>query len=463
MAIYHCSIQIISRSAGRSAVAAASYRSGTILHELETGEVYDFTHKMEVVYSEIDLPPQAPPDYFDREKLWNAVHEVEKNKNAQLAREIEVALPIEFSRERQIEVVRDYVQGNFVDKGMCVDWSIHDKGTGNPHAHIMLTMRPIDENGKWMPKERKTYALDENGERIPQIDKKTGAQKLGKRNEKLWKRITVQANDWNDKSKAEEWRAAWAEVCNRNLAPELQIDHRSYERQGKEKEPTIHEGYQARQMEKDGVPSCRCEYNRTVRALNHAKKHWQELIEELQKSILQKGCELIGRINERVRGYDEHIEKPREAVSDYRGTAERDRQPQTAERGIDKTAEQIKEKERKIHGRIENLLQRRGSRTASFSSGGIAERERLVDRTDRGLAEGKQPTDTAAFLRDARADVADLIDALGDSRNKTSAATARRRDRELKREVREERRERSYLERELRAQRARARSFDIDR
>ena len=235
MVIYHCSIQIISRSAGRSAVAAASYRSGSRMYEAETGIIHDFTRKMEVVYSEIDLPPQAPAEYSDRETLWNAVHAVEKNKNAQLAREIEVALPVEFSKERQVEVLRDYVQTNFVDKGMCADWSIHDKGTGNPHAHIMLTMRPISENGKWAPKERKEYALDKNGERIPLIDKKTGEQKLGKRNEKLWKRATVQTNDWNDKNKAEEWRKSWADTCNRYLEPEMQIDHRSYKRQHLEK------------------------------------------------------------------------------------------------------------------------------------------------------------------------------------------------------------------------------------
>ncbi len=134
------------------------------------------------------------------------MHKLEKNKNAQLAREVEVALPVEFSRERQIEIVREYVKTNFVDVGMCADWSIHDKGTGNPHAHILLTTRGIKPDGKWAAKEKKTYALDENGDRIPLIDKKTGEQKTGRRNEKLWKRITVQADGWNGKTKAEEWR-----------------------------------------------------------------------------------------------------------------------------------------------------------------------------------------------------------------------------------------------------------------
>lgn len=240
LAIYHCSVKIIGRSKGKSVIAAAAYRAGEKLCDRETGTAHDFTRKGGVIYREILLPEHAPKEYLDRQVLWESVTKVEKKSNAQLAREVEVALPIEFSRGLQLAVIREYVQENFVSKGMCADIAIHDKGNGNPHAHILLTTRPIETDGSWGAKEKKDYARDENGERIPLIDKKTGMQKLGKRNEKLWKRITVQANDWNDQGNVEKWRKSWADVCNRYLSMEQQIDHRSYKRQGFTLEPTIH-------------------------------------------------------------------------------------------------------------------------------------------------------------------------------------------------------------------------------
>ena len=248
MSIYHCSIKIISRSDGKSAVASSAYRSGEKLMDDRTGLVHDFTKKRGVVFTEVALPAHAPPEYADRNVLWNAVEKAEKKSNAQLAREIEVALPKELSRECQIEIVRRYVQENFVSVGMCADWALHvarcpgdigsartgaerRKGDGNPHAHIMLTMRGIKPDGTWAQKEKKAYAFDEDGNRIPLIDPATGEQKLRKRNEKLWKRITIDANDWNDHSKAEIWRKSWADICNEYLSLEQQIDHRSYKRQ----------------------------------------------------------------------------------------------------------------------------------------------------------------------------------------------------------------------------------------
>ena len=463
MAIYHCSIKIISRSTGRSAVAAASYRSGSRLYEAETGTTHDYTRKMEIVHSEIDLPSNAPEEYRDRETLWNEVHKIEKNKNAQLAREVEVALPVEFSRERQIEVVREYVKTNFVDVGMCADWSIHDKGTGNPHAHILLTTRGIDENTKWMAKEKKTYALDENGDRIPLIGKKTGKQKIGRRNEKLWKRVTVQANDWNGKTKAEEWRKSWADICNRYLEPEKQIDHRSYKRQRLEKEPTIHEGYKAREMERDGIVSVRCEYNRTVRALNAVQLKWRELTVELQQSILEKGRDLIGRINERIRRYDENIAEPRESAVHHRGTADRDREIKTTKRGTAALARQVKEKGEDINGRIEQLLQRRTDVAGAPSGRGITGRERNAPNDKQQGRVENRGTDTEAFIRDARADVANLLDEINDSRLRATASGKRRRNRETQREDRDIQRERYYLEQELRTARARKRSHEMER
>lgn len=302
MAIYHCSVKIIGRSKGKSVIAAAAYRAGEKLYDRETGLTHDFTRKGGVVHREILLPDHAPKEYLDRQTLWELVTKVEEKSNAQFAREVEVALPMEFSKELQLAVIRDYVQTNFVSKGMCADIAIHDRGTGNPHAHILLTTRPIKADGTWGAKEKKDYARDENGNRIPLIDKKTGKQKLGKRNEKLWKRIAVQANDWNDRGNVEKWRKSWADICNRYLSTEQQIDHRSYERQGLPLEPTIHEGFRARQMEQRGEVSDRCEYNRIVKQLNSVTKEWFQTIKMLHQMIIEKARNFIGRIYQRVAG-----------------------------------------------------------------------------------------------------------------------------------------------------------------
>ena len=162
----HIPVSIIKRSAGRSAVAAAAYRSGTKLTNEWDGMTHDYTRKGGIVHAEIMLPAHAPPEFADRSILWNSVEQIEKARDSQLAREIEAALPRELSGEQQLALVRAYVKDNFVDKGMCADFAIHDKGTGNPHVHIMLTLRPLKENGQWGAKCRKAYDLDENGQRI---------------------------------------------------------------------------------------------------------------------------------------------------------------------------------------------------------------------------------------------------------------------------------------------------------
>lgn len=285
MAIYHCTIKIIGRSSGRSAVACAAYRSGSHLYDEELQKDNDYTKKGGVVYSEIMLPENAPAEFSDRATLWNSVHQIEKASDAQLAREVEVALPRELTREQQIELLQGYIQENFVNRGMAADYSIHDDGKGNPHAHIMLPTRGFKANGQWAAKEKKEYALDENGARIPVIDQATGQQKVDSRNRKQWQRITVQANDWNDHSNAELWRANWAKACNHYLAPENHIDHRSFARQGKEETPTIHEGYEARQMEARGEVSERCEYNRQARENNRLLALLKKQFEEIQRAI----------------------------------------------------------------------------------------------------------------------------------------------------------------------------------
>lgn len=298
VAIYHCSIKIISRGKGRSAVACAAYRSGTKLTDLATGKIFDYSNKSGVVFSEVLLPENAPTIFaVDRNILWDAVERKETHSAAQLAREVEVALPCEFTRQEQIDTVREYIMKNFVREGMCADWALHDKGDGNPHAHIMLTMRAIKPNGRWAEKSRTIYKLDPNGQKIPVIDPTTGQQKIGARGRKMWQRETVPANDWNDHSKAEKWRAAWAAECNRRLDRQHQIDHRSYARQAIEQEPTIHEGYAARKMEREGRVSDRCEINRETKTLN----------EQNSRSLEIANGELYNATSERLRLYRDVI------------------------------------------------------------------------------------------------------------------------------------------------------------
>lgn len=304
MAIYHLVIRIIGRSQGRSAIACAAYRSGTRLLDQETGKIHDFTKKGGVVHSEINLPIHAPEVYQDRQALWNEISKIENKKDSQLAREVEVALPRELSREQQIDLVRSYVDSQFVSKGMCADWAVHDKGDGNPHAHIMLTMRGIRQDGKWAAKERKAYKLDADGNKIPVIDPVTGEQKVGARGRKLWKRETVQANNWNDKSKAEEWRKAWADACNERLSVigAETIDHRSYQRQGLEIEPTVHEGHIARQLEAQGRISDRCEQNREIRKRNAIRLELMTIAKEIKNTLMKKAGDLIGKLSGRSNG-----------------------------------------------------------------------------------------------------------------------------------------------------------------
>ena len=287
LAIFHCQIKIISRGKGKTATAAAAYRSGTKIVDDEFGETHDYTRKGGVVFSEILLCVNAPSKYSDRQTLWNEVQKIEKQKNAQLCREVEVALPIEFSRDEQIEVVREYIKKNFIDKGMIADWSLHDKSDGNPHAHILLTMRPLKPNGEWGAKRKDSYALDDNGNRIPVIDQKTGKQKIGARGRKMWERISIQSTDWNDQTKAEEWRKSWADICNEHLKGQAHIDHRSYARQGKEQLPMLHESYAARKIVKRGGYSYIIEYNEQVRKFNRERELIDKGIAEVQNELKQ--------------------------------------------------------------------------------------------------------------------------------------------------------------------------------
>ena len=289
IAIYHCNIGIVSRGKGKSAVAAAAYRSGEKITNEWDGMTHDYTRKRGVVHTEILLPPHAPPSFSDRATLWNSVELYEKAGNAQLAREIDAALPIELSREEQIRLVREYCSSQFVSRGMCVDYAIHDTGKGNPHCHIMLTMRPLDERGAWAAKSRKEYDLDENGERIRLPN---GRYKTHK----------VDLTGWNDKGNALLWRKAWADISNRFLersgSPQ-RIDHRSNAERGIDEIPTVHMGVAACQMEKKGITTEKGELNRNIQKANR-------LIREIRAQV----CKLKEWVSELLKAREAAPEQP---------------------------------------------------------------------------------------------------------------------------------------------------------
>ena len=266
-------------------MAAAAYRSGEKLVNEWGGMTHDYTKKGGVVHTEIMLPAHAPPEFQDRSTLWNSVEQIEKSATSQLAREIEVALPVELFRAEQLTLVRAFVKDNFVSAGMCADFAIHDKGTGNPHAHIMLTIRPIREDGKWGAKCRKVYDLDGQGQRI--LDGKGG-----------WKNHREDTTDWNQRGNAEKWRAAWAAYTNRALKaagrPE-RIDHRSYKRQGVDKIPSVHMGPAASQMERRGIATEKGNINREIAADNKLLKEIKARITRLYNWSKEQSTQPQGR------------------------------------------------------------------------------------------------------------------------------------------------------------------------
>ena len=279
MAIYHCSIKIISRGKGQSAIAAAAYRAGEKITSEHDGRTSDYTRKGGIVHKEIMLPDNAPAEYKDRAVLWNAVEKIEKAKNSQLAREVQLALPVEFSHMQNLNLVREYVKKNFTDNGMVADFAIHDpKGENqNPHVHIMLTMRPFNEDKTWGDKQKKVYQYGKDGNKI--YDPKKRQYKCSK----------IQNTDWNEQTKAEEWRQAWGDILNQYLEQTghtERVDHRSFERQGiTDQIPTIHLGVAAHQMEQRGIPTERGNINREIKFANQRLRNLKMQITELKSEL----------------------------------------------------------------------------------------------------------------------------------------------------------------------------------
>ena len=292
MANPHFEIKITKRSKRQSAVAGAAYQSGENLFSEYDQKHKDYRKKEGVVYTEIMLPSHAPPEYADREQLWNAVEAVENQWNSQLARRFVLALPREVPEELYPQMVQDYCNQFFVSKGMIVDFAIHDpKPPGhNPHCHVMLTMRAMDEHGKWLPKARKVYDLDENGERI----------RLPSGNWKSHKEDTV---DWNEQYHGQEWRTGWETVQNRYLKmvnSPVRVDLRSYEKQGLDIIPTVHMGAAVTQMERRGIQTNIGNLNRDIKAANRMMSVIRSTIQNLRdwiSDILEARKELLAEKN----------------------------------------------------------------------------------------------------------------------------------------------------------------------
>lgn len=322
MAIYHLEAKMVSRGAGRSAVAAAAYLSCSRLLNEYDGVQHDYTRKQGLGWRQVFLPATAPAEWQDREILWNAVEETETAKDSRLAREFVAALPIELSREEQIQLLQDFIKEQFVADGMCADAAIHDPYPPghNPHAHILLTVRPLDEKGKWQYKTEKEYLCvkdsEERGFTAAEFKQAQGdgwekqyQYKVGKKKVYMtpsaaqaqgYERVSKYPKStkygrqnpiserWNSEEQLVFWRKAWADVTNLHLeraGQEERIDHRSHAERGLEEQPTIHEGVIARALEKKGIVSDRCELNRQIKADNALLRELKAQMKKMAQAV----------------------------------------------------------------------------------------------------------------------------------------------------------------------------------
>ena len=284
MAIYHLSVQIIGRSSGKSAVASSAYRAGEKIHDERIGETYDYTKKRGVDYTEILTPSNAPEWASDRSRLWNEVEKIETSKNSRLAREVNIALPKELTRDQQIELIRSFAKAQFVDKGMVADIALHNLAGENPHAHVMMTVRPFNEDSTWGAKSKKEYMLNGAGEKI----KLPSGQ---------FKSRKIDSVNWNDKETLEDWRKEWALQTNKALekADVLdRVDHRSYKDQGSKQIPQIHVGVHATAMERRRLNPIKTELgnvNRGIIELNAERDRFnttrRNLIQEEKQYLVE--------------------------------------------------------------------------------------------------------------------------------------------------------------------------------
>lgn len=213
---------------GGNVIASSAYQSGETLIDSKTGELKRYSRKERIIETGLELPTQA--NFENRQELWESVEMFERAKNAQLARKFEIALPREISREQQIALARRFIRDYLVAAGMCADWAIHDSGDGNPHLHIMCTMRALDEFGNFLPKSRKIYVLDKNGKKI--YDKKKRQYKCRKEN----------TTNWDSKSFFERLRKNWIDTANNALRDAGRKERIEPHDEKLRLEATLHEG-----------------------------------------------------------------------------------------------------------------------------------------------------------------------------------------------------------------------------
>ena len=307
MAIYHMEAKVVSRGSGRSAVAASAYMSCSRMYNDYDGIQHDYTRKHGLIYQEVMLPPMAPPDWKDREQLWNAVEAAEKTKDSRLAREFVVALPIELDTDSNISLLRDFIQKNFVDLGMCADFAIHDTDGHNPHAHILLTVRPLNENGTWQYKTKKEYLCIKDGkEKGFTAAEFKEAQKEGWEKQYRYqagkKEIYLTPSAALEKGYERVDKHPKSTRYGRQNQIHASIDHRSFADQGITEQPTIHEGYIAQNMEKKGMISDRCEINRQIRADNKMLRELKAQVAKLAQAV-ERSIPVIAETMEAIRNH----------------------------------------------------------------------------------------------------------------------------------------------------------------
>lgn len=362
MAIYHLHVKVIGRKAGSSAVASAAYRSASRLRDDRLERSHDFTAKRGVVHSEVMLPENAPEAWSDRERLWNDVEAIEIRKDAQLAREIEFALPRELTPAQGIGLARDFAQSEFVDRGMIADLNVHwdrgEDGMPKPHAHVMLTMRAVDERGF--------------GQKV---------------------------RDWNATQMVERWRERWAELANERLAEldiDARIDHRSLEAQGIALEPQSQVGAPAHRVEDQGLEADRAEIHREIARGNgeriiadptlalDAITHQQATFARRDMAVFahrhSDGAEQFNALMGAMQGSPDLVELGRDG------------------RGEDRfTTRQMIEAEQRLH-RAAGLMADRGHHEVHGSERRVA----VVRAEARGLVLSREQADALAHVTDGR-------------------------------------------------------------
>ena len=323
MNYFHLEAKVVSRGAGRSVIAAAAYASCSRLYNDYDGLIHDTLDRVLCLYSEVFLPQYAPEEWKDRQLLWEAVESVEKTKDSRLARELVVALPSELSLDDWKSMLERFVREQGIDLGMCADVNIHDPYPPghNPHSHILFTMRPLDEHGKWQAKTQKEYLCkrgeEERGFTADEIKiaKTEGWEKqylyqFGEKKEYLppseaektkgcirtsktpkstrYGRQNPVAELWNSEEQLFAWRKSWEMIVNEEQERHGitdRVDCRSHAARGLTEQPTVHEGYHARKLESMGIVSERCELNRQIRADNKLLRELKKQVQKLMKAV----------------------------------------------------------------------------------------------------------------------------------------------------------------------------------